>query len=101
MTVSLAVTGTEPNRMYGAHVHVLACDAGAGGHYRNDADAGATATNEVWLDFMSDAKGAGTALATTSWPIHTGKAHSVVIHDHTTAAGGAAGAKLTCIDVGF
>lgn len=101
MTVNLAVRGTEPNRMYGAHVHLLACDAGAGGHYRNQADGGATATNEVWLDFMSDEKGAGAALAATSWKIPAGEARSVVIHDHTTGTGGAAGAKLTCINVGF
>lgn len=101
MTVKLTISGTEPNRMYGAHVHLLPCDVGAGGHYRNQADGGATATNEVWLDFMSDEKGAGAALATTSWQIPAGEARSVVIHDHATGAGGAAGAKLTCINVGF
>lgn len=101
LTIKLAVTGAAPNRMYGAHVHVLDCAAGAGGHYRNNPEAGATASNEVWLDFTTNSTGAGSASTTTAWPIATGQANSVVIHDHMTESSGAAGPKLTCVTVGF
>lgn len=100
-TFKLAVNGLVANRMYGAHVHVLPCTEGAGGHYRHQAEAGAVQTNEVWLDVMTDANGQGTASAVTDWPVPKGKAMSVVIHDHMTGEGGAAGPKLTCVNLSY
>jgi hypothetical protein len=106
--VILDVTLTQPdggpsaNRAYGAHVHVNACDVmQAGGHYKNDPDAGASATNELWLDFTTDATGHGTADKTADWTVRTGQAKAVVIHANMTDAMGAAGAKLVCVGTPF
>jgi Cu-Zn family superoxide dismutase len=100
--VVLNVTGAGASRAYGGHVHVADCATGmAGGHYRADAGAGATSTNEVWVDFTSTAAGAGTADVKASFVVRPGEAKSVVIHDHTTDSAGAAGAKLACINVPF
>lgn len=94
--------GVSVGRAYGAHAHVANCSAGqAGGHYRNDPDAGASASNELWLDFATSATGDGAADVTSSFLVRTGQAKAVVIHDHTTDGLGAAGAKLVCVDVPF
>ena len=111
MRLTLTVTGLPASRMFGSHVHKLACsDTMAGGHYENDpapADAGAnaaayaTATNEVWLDFTTDATGGATSTATETWVPRAGQANAIVVHDHMTAAGGVAGAKLACLPIPF
>ena len=83
-------------------MHVASCAAGqAGGHYRNDLDAGASASNELWLDFTSSATGDGNADVTGAFLVRPGQAKAVVIHDHTTDSAGVAGAKLLCVDVPF
>src|SRR5712691_6689685 len=71
MHLELTVLGLPAGRMFGSHLHVLACDdMKAGGHYENTlgpADAGsnnplyANAANEAWLDFTTDASGAAVA----------------------------------------
>ncbi len=94
--------GVSAGRAYGAHVHVANCSAGqAGGHYRNDPDAGASSSNEVWLDFTTSATGDGAADSTTAFLVRPGQAKAVVIHDHTTDSAGVAGTKLVCVDVPF
>jgi len=100
--VTLHVSGLAPGREFGSHVHILACgDNKAGGHYRNDPAGPATPDNEVWLDFTTDEGGSGNAQAVVDWTIRPGGAKAVVIHDHKTEVGGAAGAKLACLDVAF
>lgn len=100
--VILAVSGLTASRAYGAHVHVAACDAGQGGaHYRNDAAAGATPQNEIWLDFTSSATGDGANDVTATWAVRAGQAKSVIIHSRTTDDAGTAGPKLSCVDVPF
>ncbi len=100
--VTLHVTGLVPNRSFGAHVHVAACETSqAGGHYRNDPAGPATAANEVWLDFTTNAAGEGRAKAVVDFGFRVGGANAVVVHDHETDAIGAAGPKLGCINVGF
>jgi Cu-Zn family superoxide dismutase len=94
--------GPSANRPYGAHVHVAKCNQmQAGGHYRNDPDAGASATNELWLDFTTNAAGMGTADHTAGWLVRPGAANAVVIHANSTDAMGVAGSKLVCVDVNF
>lgn len=115
-TVTLVVQGLQPDREYGAHVHVNACgptgDA-AGPHFQDEADpvtpstdpAYANPANEVWLDFTTDAAGNGYAVSTVDWQFGDRPAGSVVIHaEHThTEPGmaGMAGARLACVTVDF
>jgi Cu-Zn family superoxide dismutase len=100
--VMLHVSGLAPNRSFGAHVHVAACENGkAGGHYRNDPAGPATAANEVWLDFTTNAAGQGRAQAVVDFGFRPDGANAVVVHDHETDAAGAAGPKLGCINVDF
>ncbi len=105
----LNVTALPASTEFGAHLHKLACnDTMAGGHYQDmlPPDGGvpadvATATNEVWLDFTTSATGAATKEATVSWKPRAGQAKSIVVHAMKTGVGGAAGAKLACLNMPF
>jgi Cu-Zn family superoxide dismutase len=100
--VTLHISGLAPNRSFGAHVHVAACGTNqAGGHYRNDPAGAATADNEVWLDFTTNAAGQGRAKAVVNFGFRPDGANAVVVHDRGTDAAGAAGPKLGCINVDF
>jgi Cu-Zn family superoxide dismutase len=105
--VTLTPLGLLPNHEYGAHVHTAPCGprpADSGPHFQHvpSADpAAANPANEIWLDFTTDATGTGVALATVDWTFTERQAHSVVIHEHHTRAGGGAGARLACLDVDF
>jgi Cu-Zn family superoxide dismutase len=57
--------------------------------------------NEIWLDFTTDATGAAIALTTVDWTFTGRQARSVVIHEHRTQHGGAAGARVACLNVDF
>ncbi|MGF2208902.1 superoxide dismutase family protein [Streptomyces albidoflavus] len=107
-TVVAEVRGLRPGRAYGAHVHTGVCGAdpqAAKGHYQHKVDPVQPSTdpayvnpyNEVWLDFTTDAEGAGRAVARHSWGFRPGQAASVVIHDQQ----GGAGARLGCFSVPF
>jgi Cu-Zn family superoxide dismutase len=99
--VGLYVYGLPPNRQFGAHVHRLACDdpTQAGGHYRDDAMAPASAENEVWLDFTTNRWGQGVAFAVQPWLFRAGEAKAIVVHDHETDENGTAGPKLACTPI--
>jgi Cu-Zn family superoxide dismutase len=100
--VNFHVRNQPPNREFGAHVHILACnDNKAGGHYRNVPADGASPENEIWLDFTTNAAGIGSAHASVDWQIPAGAAKAIIIHDHETDSTGAAGAKLACLNVAF
>ncbi|MFC4948521.1 superoxide dismutase family protein [Pseudonocardia sp. GCM10023141] len=116
-TVKLAVRGLEPSRVYGAHAHTKACGATgdlAGPHFQNKVDPVqpsvdpkyANPQNEIWLDFTTDANGAGSAETTVPWAFPDDRrAHSVVIHAMGTATdaghAGTAGARAACMTVDF
>lgn len=116
-TVTLEVTGLEPNREYGAHAHTMACGAdgkAAGPHYQFDQDpvspsvdpTYANADNEIWLDFTTDDEGAGSASTETTWEFPADRrAESVIIHAMPTATepgkAGTAGDRAACITVDF
>lgn len=94
-----APAGTE----FGAHLHVNPCGsapAAAGGHYVEPDAHGTLAHQEIWLDFVVNARGRGRAVATRDWTPTSRADRSVVIHvlgtDHET---GAAGSRLACIDL--
>lgn len=116
-TVRLAVTGLQPGRGYGAHLHVRACgptgDA-AGPHYQHHADPAASASppsvdpsyanpqNEVWLDVTTDGSGNATSTATQPWTFDPARApRSLIIHTQTTktapGVAGTAGTRLGCL----
>lgn len=116
MSVRLVVDGVESQRSFGAHVHTRPCGAApedSGPHYQHRVDPVqpsvdpryANPRNEVWLDFDSDARGAGYAASTHSWNFRAGQARSVVLHEHSTHTeeghAGQAGARLACFTVPF
>ncbi|WP_181784553.1 superoxide dismutase family protein [Pseudonocardia pini] len=116
--VTLAVTGLLPNRTYGAHAHQKPCGpaaADSGAHFQHTADpvkpsvdpAFANPVNEVWLDFTTDAEGAGSVTATQSEWAFTEQAapRSVVIHALPTSTepgkAGTAGDRAGCVSAEF
>jgi Cu-Zn family superoxide dismutase len=110
--VALAPHGLLPNREYGAHVHTRSCGPlplDSGPHYQNVPDpvqpstnpAYANRDNEVWLDFTTDAHGDALVSTAVDWTFTGRRAHSVVIHEHHTHTGGAAGARLACVKADF
>jgi Cu-Zn family superoxide dismutase len=111
MRLELNVSGVKPNTDFGAHLHKLACDdMSGGGHYQHNGfpmggsatdPMYANATNEAWLDFKTDANGAGTAVATVDWVPSADKAKSIVVHVMKTGTGGVAGTKLACLPMSF
>jgi Cu-Zn family superoxide dismutase len=121
--IKLRVRGLLPGETYGAHVHYLACGAtgaAAGAHYQNIPDpavggsetvsstdpAYANSANEVWLDFVTNAKGKGRAHTVVDWrfrPTAPGTTRSVILHIDPTSTGGTvppgnAGARLACLN---
>ncbi|MGE3289375.1 MAG: superoxide dismutase family protein [Pseudonocardia sp.] len=116
-TVTLSVTGLLPNRAYGAHAHVNPCGAdgmAAGPHYQFRQDpvtpsvdpAYANPQNEIWLDFTTNAEGAGEATTTVPWVFPADRrAQAVIIHEKSTSTeagkAGTAGARPACITVSF
>jgi superoxide dismutase, Cu-Zn family len=114
--VTMQVTGLQPDRSYGAHLHKWSCGAkpaDAGSHYQNVADPHQPSTdprfanpaNEVWLDFMTDAQGSARSKASVPFVFRAGASgpHSLVIHAmttmHTAGKAGTAGARLACVDL--
>jgi Cu-Zn family superoxide dismutase len=115
-TVALSVKGLVPERAYGAHVHTRPCGpspADSGPHFQNVPDphqpstdpAYANPSNEVWLDFTTDAHGNALTLSTVDWTFAGRAASSVVIHERHTHTGdgqaGTAGARLACLNADF
>ncbi|NUW42394.1 superoxide dismutase family protein [Nonomuraea rhodomycinica] len=104
---SLVVEGLLPNRTYGAHLHTKPCGPkadDAGPHYQHEKGE-VSAANEVWLDFTTDASGAGRATARNSWTFAPGRRpHSLVIHAKPTTANGPkageAGERVACLTLG-
>jgi Cu-Zn family superoxide dismutase len=115
-STALVVTGLLPNREYGAHAHAKPCgDTGdaAGPHYQHLEDpvkpsvdpTYANPSNEIWLDFATDASGRGLAASKVDWTFGERRAQSVVIHETHThthpGQAGTAGPRLACLNVGF
>lgn len=116
-SVMLAVTGLQPNRQYGAHAHTKPCGnegTAAGPHFQFKPDpvtpsvdpAYANNVNEIWLDFTTDAAGAGQATSTVPWVFPADRrAASVIIHAMSTSTepgkAGGAGNRAACLNVGF
>jgi superoxide dismutase, Cu-Zn family len=111
MRVDLDYAGLPANMAFGSHIHKLDCATNmAGGHYQNNLnnvnDAGndptfANATNEVWMDFTTDATGKVKKSISSSFVPRAGEAKAIVVHAMSTAVGGVAGAKLACLNLPF
>jgi superoxide dismutase, Cu-Zn family len=107
--VAVRVARLPPNRTFGAHVHKLPCDQSKGGTHYQDVPspttptdpAYANPTNEIWLDFTTDASGVGFVVSKAAFRIRAGEAKSIVLHTNPTASGGIAGAKLACVNLNF
>jgi len=103
-TATVTVKGMLPRRTYGAHLHVNPCGfkpEDAGPHYQHS-HAHASAENEVWLDFTTDARGTAAGAATQDWALVPGRLpRSLVIHAEPTrsagAEAGAAGLRVACV----
>ncbi|PRY43287.1 superoxide dismutase [Umezawaea tangerina] len=111
--VLLHTEGLLPDHAYGAHAHTKPCGLGpadSGPHFQHR-QGGATdpafanPDNEIWLDFTTNAKGSGLAVARVDWTFTDRRPASVVVHaEHThTGSGtaGTAGARLACLSVPF
>lgn len=115
--ITMVVRGLRPNTEYGAHAHRRPCGpiaADAGPHFQHAVDpsqpstspAYANSSNEIWLDFTSNADGRSTVKTTQRWQFEPDRrARSVVIHEEHTHTGGTdsgtAGARLGCLAVEF
>lgn len=79
--VELTAQGLAPSTMYLVHVHDQPCAyAKGGGHYVIDPDAGAGESNEIWLNFVSDATGAAQESVIINGHTARAEAQSIVIH---------------------
>lgn len=97
------VTGLDPEKHYGSHLHNGTCASGGGGHYQNEEGGGKTPPNELWLTTNGttiEANRFGLALAggTASWTARTSgsmtTAQSVVVHEPD-----AVGTRIACADL--
>ena len=116
-TVMLAVRSLAPQRMYGAHVHSRPCGErpdDAGPHFQYSVDpvqpsvdpTFANPQNEIWLDFTTDATGAGSTESTVAWTFPSDRRPgSVIVHAMQTSTepgkAGTAGDRVACISVDF
>lgn len=95
--VRLSVAGLKANAAHPAHVHNMPCNMTEGGpHYKQNAgvtEATASAANEMWPLFTTNANGYGTARIAVNHVART-DALSVVIHDPTTPT-----VRLACVDL--
>jgi Cu-Zn family superoxide dismutase len=101
---SLVVEGFRPERTYGAHLHTKPCGPkgeDAGPHYQH-VPGQVSAASEVWLDFTTDASGAGHSTARNDWALDSARLpRSLIVHAKpTTTSGpdiGAAGDRAACL----
>ncbi len=100
-TVSIAVSGLDRTKVYGAHLHNGSCASGGGGHYQ-DAEGGAAAPpNELWVVTSGTvlepgADGVANGSGSADWPARLTStmtnARSVVIHEP-------GGVRIACADL--
>lgn len=79
-TVTVRLSGLEPDTEYVGHLHAQPCDEDSGGpHFQFEQGGSEEPPNEIHLGFTSDADGEGEATATNDRRVEDG-APSVVIH---------------------
>ena len=102
--VKVNVSGLDPAKEYGSHLHNGTCASGGGGHYQDVVSTtDVTPPNELWLSSRGEAvlvpnpggvaHGAGAA----TWPARISSdstnARSVVVHEPVT------GVRIACADL--
>ncbi len=92
-TAEIELSGLEPDTAYVAHLHTGGCgqpDAG-GPHFQFEKGGSEEPPNEIHFELRTDAKGEGSAKATSDREVPAGEAGSIVLHladDHGTAMAG-------------
>jgi hypothetical protein len=81
-TVSISVSGLEPETAYIGHLHTGGCaEAEPGGpHFQFEKGGSEEPPNEIHLEFTSNASGEGKAEAVSKREVPVGEAGSVVLH---------------------
>ena len=93
-TVTLELSGLQPDSAYVAHVHAGTCAEAGGPHFQFDPDGGTTPPNEIHLAFDGDPAGDG--FMTVAHDSRVGsEARSVVVHSTVGSA-----PKVACADLG-
>jgi hypothetical protein len=101
--VKINVSGLDPSKTYGSHLHNGTCASGGGGHYQDTAGGETVPPNELWLandgltlrsnpGGVAHATGQASWVARTSAPAPTTNARSVVVHEP-------GGARIACVDL--
>ena len=99
--VWVVVTGLDPGKVYGSHLHNGACADGGGGHYQNDPTGATTPPNELWVTnngatIEPNRYGIAFAGGSAQWEARTSgtetTAQSVVVHEP-------GGARIACADL--
>jgi hypothetical protein len=99
--VWVVVTGLDPDKNYGSHLHNGTCADGGGGHYQNEEGGATSPPNELWVSTngttiepnrhgIAFANGAAKWTARTSGAMTT--AQSVVVHEP-------GGVRIACADL--
>ena len=101
-SVSVHLSGLDPDKVYGSHLHNGPCGDGGGGHYQDVEGGPVTPPNELWLatagaGLEPNAGGVAHGAGTASWEARTSSAatnaRSVVVHEPGT------GVRIACADL--
>jgi hypothetical protein len=102
--VKINVSGLDPAKTYGSHLHNGTCASGGLGHYQDTEGGAAIPPNELWLansgltlrsnpGGVAHATGSAVWIARTSAATPTTNARSVVVHEP-------GGTRIACVDLG-
>ncbi len=107
--VKINVSGLDPAKKYGAHLHNGTCASGGGGHYQNTVGGLDEPPNELWLAnsgtmLRSNAGGVAHATGSEIWAARTSastatNARSVVVHEPGPIDPGPLGPRIACVDL--
>jgi hypothetical protein len=106
-TAKVNISGLDPVKRYGAHLHNRPCSEGGGGHYQNAEGGATTPPNELWLSSTDDPLGlldpnpggVGHGRGSAGWAARLGSttqtnARSIIVHEPVT------GTRIACADLG-
>lgn len=97
----ILVTGLDPAKEYGSHLHNGTCADGGGGHYQNEEGGPTSPPNELWVTnggttIKPNRHGVAFANGSASWTARTSgvttTAQSVVVHEPS-------GTRIACADL--
>ena len=101
--VKVNVSGLDPDKVYGSHLHNGTCSSGGGGHYQDVAGGAVVPPNELWLSsggagLVPNRGGVAHGDGSATWVARVSSeslsnARSVVVHDR------APGARIACADL--